>query len=357
MPQPANVLILGASYGSLLAIRLLLAGHTTRLVCLPAEASLINADGIRVRMPVKGRAELVDVASRTLRGRLSASGADDVDPSAYDLVVLAMQEPQYRSPGVRKLVDAIAEAKRPCMSIMNMPPLPYLARLPGLDVAKLRGAYTDAAVWDSFDAALMTLCSPDPQAFRPPDEPVNVLQVRLPTNFKAARFDSDEHTKLLRRLESDIEASRLQTPDGAIELPVKLKVHDSVFVPLAKWSMLIAGNYRCVREDGMQSIRDAVHQDAAASRAVYAWVGELCSKLGAADRDLVPFEKYAQAAQSLASPSSAARALAAGAPNVERVDRLVQSIAAQKGMRSDAVDRIVALVDGWLERNRAKAPA
>ena len=54
----------------------------------------------------------------------------------------------------------------------------------------------------------MTLCSPDPQAFRPPEEKVNVLQVRLPTNFKSARFESDAHTAILRQLEADIEAVR-----------------------------------------------------------------------------------------------------------------------------------------------------
>ena len=65
-------------------------------------------------------------------------------------------------------------------------------------------------------------------------------------------------------------------------------------------------------------------------------------------------KKYANAAQSLESPSSAARALAAGAPNIERVDRLVQGIAAQRGMRHAAVDAIVATVDAWLVRNRRK---
>jgi CubicO group peptidase (beta-lactamase class C family) len=69
----------------------------------------------------------------------------------------------------------------------------------------------------------------------------------------------------------------------------------------------------------------------------------------------VPFEKYAQAALSLVTPSSAARALAAGAPQIERVDRLVQTIAAQHGMQSDVVDQAVALVDRWLEANRKKA--
>jgi hypothetical protein len=68
----------------------------------------------------------------------------------------------------------------------------------------------------------------------------------------------------------------------------------------------------------------------------------------------VPFEKYANAALSLITPSSAARALAAGAPNIERVDRLVQTIAAGKGKRLDELDRTVGLVDGWLENNRKK---
>ena len=63
----------------------------------------------------------------------------------------------------------------------------------------------------------------------------------------------------------------------------------------------------------------------------------------------MPFEKYAQAALSLVTPSSAARALANGAPNIERVDRLVQTIAAGRGKRLEAIDNTVALVDGWLD--------
>jgi len=254
---------------------------------------------------------------------------------------------------VRELLASVAAARRPCMSIMNMPPLPYLARLPGVDLAACRPCYTDATVWDAVDPALMTLCSPDPQAFRPPDQPVNVLQVRLPTNFKAARFTSDAHTAMLRDMAAGVDAARF----GAerLELPVKLKVHESVFVPLAKWSMLLAGNYRCVQEDGMRSIRDAVHTDLDASRAVYESVGALCRALGADAADLVPFEKYAQAARSLASPSSAARALANGAANIERVDRLVQTLMRQRGLSSAEIDRTVALVDGWLDANRRKA--
>src|SRR5258706_3740045 len=231
-----NVLIFGASYGSLLATKLLLAGHNVQLVCVPAEVELINKEGTRVRLPVKGREGLVEVDWRKLSVQLSAQVPRAVKLAGFDLVVLGMQEPQYRSPGVRELLDAVAKAKIPCMSIMNMPPLPYLARIPGLQTDALKACYTDASVWASFDPNCMTLCSPDAQAFRPPEEKVNVLQVRLPTNFKAARFDSDVPTAMLRRLESDIDAARLDTEAGRVEVPVKLRVHESIFVPLAQWA-------------------------------------------------------------------------------------------------------------------------
>src|SRR5216683_3258827 len=354
--MPRKILILGASYGSLLAIKLLLAGHTVRLVCLPAQADLINKEGARVRMPVKGREGLIEVDSRKLPGKLSASLPAEVKPADYDLVALAMQEPQSRQPGVRELLDAVAKSRVPCMSIMNMPPLPYLARIPGLPMDELKKCYADASVWQNFDPKLITLCSPDPQAFRPPDEKVNVLQVSLPTNFKAARFESDANTALLRTLEKGIEAARFEIPGQKekVELPVKLKVHESVFVPLAKWAMLIAGNYRCVKADTVIPIKEAVHADIAKSRAVYNWVVDLCVSLGAGRDDMVPFEKYANAALSLGTPSSAARALAAGAPYIERVDRLVQAVGLQHGKRSADVDAAVALVDAWLVRNRRK---
>jgi len=219
-----KILILGASYGSLLGMKFALAGHDVTLVCLPQEAALINAKGAVIRMPVKGRDGLVEINTQKLPGKLRATTTDVAKPGDYDLVGLAMQEPQYRSPGVRELLDAVAKSGKPCMSIMNMPPLPYLARIPGIDANKCADAFTDATVWKSFDPKLMTLCSPDPQAFRPPEEEVNVLQVRLPTNFKAARFDSQAHTNLLRTLEHDIEAARF----GGLELPLKLKVHASV---------------------------------------------------------------------------------------------------------------------------------
>lgn len=350
-----NVLILGASYGSLFATKLLLAGHSATLVCTKPTAELINRDGTTVRFPIRGRETPVEVSSKGLDGTLAAATPDDVDPAKFDLVVLGMQEAQYGSSGVRELMGRTASSKVPCLAIMNMPPLPYLERIPGLSTEPLAQCYADPTVWEGFEPGLVTLASPDPQAFRPPDEPKNVLQVGLPTNFKAARFASDEHTAMLQTLQSDIDAIRFDPGDGAIEIPVKLKVHESVFVPLAKWPMLVTGNYRCIQRDKMIPIKDAVHGDLEMSRDIYAWAGKLCTQLGAADGDLVPFEKYAKAAEGLAKPSSAARALFGGAKDIERVDCLVRQIAKQQDLQSETVDEIVTLVDERLKNNRANA--
>ncbi len=310
-----NILLMGASYGSLLASKLLFGGHRIHLVCLPPEAELINAEGFRVRLPVRGRSEPVVLDSRQLPGKVTAGGAAGVNPKDYDLVGLCMQEPQYRSAGVRELLDAVAKSRVPCMSIMNMPPLPYVKRIPGLDYESLRPAYADPTVWDAFDPKCMTLNSPDPQAIRPPEEKVNVLMVTLPTNFKVARFDDEKSTAILRQLEKDVEAARFDTPEGKIELPVKLKVHDF--------------DLRAARQVGDAARRQLpLHHcrtacapprrrctsDIETSRSVYNFVNDLCVKLGAEPGDLVPFEKYAAAAQSLVRPASAARALKTAHP-------------------------------------------
>src|SRR2546423_309761 len=221
-----NIVMMGAAYGSLLASKMLFGGHKIHHICLPAEADLINAEGFRVRLPVRGRKDPVLLDSRKLPGKVTAGGTTSANPADYDLIGLAMQEPQYRSPGVRELLDAVAKSGK-----------------------------------------------------------------------------------------------------------------------------------RCITKDGMRTAQEAVHSDIETSRSVYNCVNDLCVKLGANPNDLVPFEKYAAAAQSLVRPASAARALNNGVPYIERADKLVQLIAKQKGLSHPVIDAGVALVDARLEANRKKAAA
>ena len=342
-----KILILGASYGSLLGTKLLMAGHDVTLVCRSKTADLINAEGTHVGIKFKGADAHRTISSTNLPGRLNAKTPEEVVAVDYNLVGLAMQEPQYANHAIRTVLVRIAEERIPCLSIMNMPPLAFLKRIPNLDIDQLRASYTDPSVWDRFDPRLISLCSPDPQAFRPPDETLNVLHVGLPTNFKAARFADESANAILEEIETDITNIRLDDTD----VPVKLRLFDSLFVPLAKWSMLLTGNYRCITTGEPRSIRDAVHSDLEKSAAIYEFVSDLTRRLGADPSDAVPFDKYAKAAESLLKPSSVARALAIGAPFIERVDLLVKLIAQQLRRPNPEVDSIVSIVDEKLGAN------
>ena len=175
MPDQYNILFLGASYGSLFGAKAALAGHSAHLICLPEEAELINSEGAIVRLPVRGLDGPVELNTTKMPVSVSAGAPEDANPSDYDLVVLAMQEPQYRVSVVKDLLSRVGTSGKPCMSIMNLPPLSFLRIIPAVDPDAIRGCYTDPSVWDNVDPSRITLCSPDPQAFRPPEEKVNVL--------------------------------------------------------------------------------------------------------------------------------------------------------------------------------------
>ena len=346
-----RIVILGASYGSLLGTKLLMAGQDVTLVCRQSTADLINSEGTDVRIKLRDEAEHRSFRSHDLPGTLNALAPEDANPADYDMVALAMSEPQYCAQNIVDLLGRIAAAGTPCLSIMNMPPLPYLRRVPGLDTSKLEAAYTCPGAWAAFKPGTVTLCSPDPQAYRVAEDGANTLHVGLPTNFKAAIFEDEAHNRILRDLEAAIDAV---TVDGK-DVPVKLRVFDSIYVPFAKWSMLLTGNYRCVLPEGARPIKEAVHGDVALSEKIYSTVDEVVRRLGAEADDAVPFAKYASAANGLLKPSSAARAIEGGADRIERVDMLVKLIAEQQGIESSEFAGIVDTVNARLKASRRDA--
>jgi hypothetical protein len=62
-----SILILGASYGSLLETKLLMAGHNVTLVCRNKTAELINRDGTEVRIKLRDEAVHRAIFSRPAR--------------------------------------------------------------------------------------------------------------------------------------------------------------------------------------------------------------------------------------------------------------------------------------------------
>ena len=274
-----NVLVLGASYGSLFATKLLMAGHRATLVCTRSTADLINREGTIVRMPIKGRDGLLDISSKKLPGTLSAATPDAVDPGPFDLVVLGMQEAQYGASGVRELMSRVAQVAQ----AMPRDHEHAAAAVPEAHTRTVDGRSRGAAmrirrVWKDFDPALVTLASPDPQAFRPPDQPKNVLQVGLPTNFKAARFDGERADRtpsqprsrhrsgsLRRRRRPDRSSGEAQGARVGLRAAGQMADADRRQLPL----------HPPRRDDSHQGRR--ARRRRASHATVYDWVSKLCT--------------------------------------------------------------------------------
>lgn len=343
-----RVLVLGASYGLLPGIRLALAGHRVTLIGRAEEIAAMGRDPLRLELVGRRDGAPIVLAVPPEKG-IALTTPAEADPEQADMVLLAMQEPQYADPVVAELMGRIAASGRPCLSIMNMPPPPFMARL-GIDLAALGGVYASASVWSRFAPELVTLASPDAQAVRLDPAQPGVLTVTLASNFKVAPFARAEDQALLERLARDWAAFKHhgQRP------PVQLLAQHTLHVPLAKWPMLIAGNCRCLVEGGVRPIAEAVHADLASSERLYGVVSELARSLGAREADLVPFAAYAKAAQGLTRPSSLARALASGATRVERIDLLIMRLLATQDLDPAPLEPIVAAIEERLAENAGR---
>ena len=350
--EPLRILVLGASYGLLAAAKISLAGHHVTLVCRRAEADTFLAQGAQVLIPTKDLTDRRALTLPTVAGVTHSGGIlgvvdpAGVQPNQFDLAILAMGEPQYVAPEIADIIARIGQIGLPCLSLMNLLPATFLAAL-GLDISRLAPVYGSFDVWQTLSPSQITSASPDPQAVRLDPARPNDLTVTLASNFKVAPFVDASHQALIVRLAQDVD--HIEGPATA----VRIVAHRSRFVPLAKWPMLITGNCRCLRDGPPVSIGEAVHSELAESRQIYEWVSNTVRMIGASDNDLVPFDRYAAAAQSLSLPSSLARALYAKAPKIERVDLLVQIVAQELGQQSDTLNRIVDDIETALIRNRA----
>lgn len=356
MTGPVRILVLGASYGLLPGAKLSLAGHKVTLIGRADEIKGMASAPLQVAIPARrGEGEMLlspvtDTVARP--GGIALRTPDAVDPADFDFIILAMQEPQFAAPELAPLMARVAASRRPCLSIMNLAPPPFLARL-GIDAARdLAGVFQSSAIWAAFDPRHFSLASPDPQAFRPDPARPGHLQVSLPSNFKAAPFGDAADQALLQRLASDMSHLNVDHAGRRVRPPIALLAAPSLFVPLAKWPMLLTGNCRAVLPDGVRSIAEAVGADLQESHAIYEQVTALALALGARPQDMVSFAAYARAAERLTRPSSLARALDAGAVQIERVDLMVQRLMQARGHDTRLIDPVIAQIEARLATNR-----
>jgi hypothetical protein len=244
---------------------------------------------------------------------------------------------------------------------MNMPLPNYLTNRLGTTITdELSGVWTNTDLWMGFDPQLFTAASPDPQAIRKPSDDALMLEVTLPSNLKVAPFEDRVAQQSLLRLTQDMDSVTIERDDEQFIPRLRMIAHQSSYVPMAKWPMLMTGNFRCFRDGPPVSIASAVHENMDSSRSVYTWVTELCAHLiqnsgRLDDHPFVEFDRYCAAASALSYPSSVARGIANGATRVERVDKLIQLLGSSMGRYHPVIDAVVEDVDRRLAANRSLA--
>ena len=357
MSRPADILVLGAAYGLLPALRLALGGHRVTVVGNAEERAALAAHGASVTLQRRDGKEARILHAPAATGRAEAPGVlglagPEIEADGFDMVFLAMGEPHHADATVAGLMGRIADLGLPVVALMNLLPACFLRRLGRLDVDALRPAYAAWDVWQRLDPQRVTAASPDAQAVRLQADRPDLLTVTLASNFKVAPFHDPADQRLLEVVAKSTE----RVEAGDVALPARIVAQDSLGAPLSKWPMLMTGNCRCLRADGsLLSIAATVHERIDESREIYDHVARIAMAAGAAPRDIVPFRSYAAAARQLSRPSSLARAVANGAQCVERIDLMILHAAEALDLPSGAIAQISQDIDRLLRRNARAA--
>lgn len=356
MESGFDILVLGAAYGLLPAVRCCLGGHRVTLVCRQEEREALARQGASVTAQRRDGKPGRLLHAPAAKGRAESAGVlglvgPDPSPEGFDMVLLAMSEPQYADAQIADLMSRIADLGLPIVSVMNLLPACFLRRLARFDVDALQPAYAAWDVWQRFDPRKVTAASPDAQAVRTrPDRPEE-LTVTLASNLKVAPFHDPADQAMLVTLAE----STARIAPGDVAVPARIVAQDSLGAPLSKWPMLITGNCRCMHPDGtIRSIAEAVHDRIQESGEIYDLVAHIAMAAGASDRDIVPFRTYAAAARQLSRPSSLARALASGAQRVERIDLMILHVARALNQPTGAISKVSRIIESLLARNAAR---
>ena len=239
-PKTYKILLMGASYGSLLASKLLFGGHSIHLVCLPAEADLINAEGFKVKLPVRGRSEPVLLEFAQAAGQGDGRPRDRRQPEG-----LRPGRPLHAGAAISLARRArTARRGRQVARALHVDHEHAAAALhqahPRTRLQSARSRPTPIRAFGilSIPRRSRSTAPTRRRSVRPTARRMSFWSRCRPTSNARASTD-DKDTAIVRQLEKDVEAARFDAPEGKIELPVKLRVYDSIFVPLAKWAMLL----------------------------------------------------------------------------------------------------------------------
>ena len=344
-----NILIMGASYGSLLASKLLFGGHSVHLVCLPAEADLINAEGFRVRLPVKGRKDPVVLDSRKLPGKVTAGPAAGVNPPTTISSGLRCRSRNTARPACANCSTRWQVARALHVDHEHAAAaLPEAHPGPRLRCAQARLHRPDACGTASIpsDHAEQPRPAGDPPAGRE-GQRAAWSRCRPTSRWRASTTTSTPPSCASWRRTIEARASTPATARSSCRSSSRCTTRSSCRSPSGRCcspaTTAASPRTACDRAGGGAHRPRDLALGLQLRRST-------CASSSAPSRTISCRSRNTPPPRSLVRPASAARALNNGVPNIERADKLVQLIAKQKGLSHPVIDAPVALVDSGAPR-------
>ena len=320
-----RVLIVGANYGLLLAGMMLERDIEVDIFGTDQQVKALNAEGF-----------IINWRDKIWKFKPSKkwSAINKVKNKNYDLAILAVQEPSLANNFIRDVINYLLNKSVPIFSIMNIPFFQFLSERIGIkNIDNPDNIYSSYVFTKELNSELIINSNPEPQVFS--SGRFNELSIRLGGVFRCSS---------LNFLNEEIVKKMIMVVDGG--LPVKIKQYESPWVSISKLPMLITGNYRCFDNNyNLLSIYEAIQSDIVLSETIYNQVVYILKRLGAGRETIIPFRAYLNASKKLDAPSSVCRAINSGKAKVERVDRLVQSLANSINFKSLEIDLIVKRID------------
>lgn len=338
-----QVLVVGASYGLLIASLFLVRNIKVTIFCFDEEARSIYDGGLSVGVSDPNSPGFYREAQVPIENLKLVTNSSELiaELDVIDVMFLAVSEPYLYGPDLSSILLAANAFNVPRVSLMNIPTPSFLCKRFSFDQDEIKSSYLDyQQLLRLLPEELTMICNPEPQVFRP-GAALNTIQVRLGGTFRVCRSSAGDSSLVLDSL-----LQNMAEHDPVAALPASIKSYDSTFIGLSKLPMLMAGNYRCFDGQGrLISIFEAVSTDLSLSEAIYESVLDLLRFMGARRSELIPFRLYVKASSKLTAPSSICRAVYQGAAWVERADRLVHSLMMSFGCDELLIDEIVRNID------------
>jgi len=331
----SKIIFFGASYSLIFATKYAQSDIKVDIVCSKSEKEKINK--LKIEYSLNDKVSLRTIEIKNLKKINFITEANELSKS-YLIAYLGMPAHAYDEYNVKEILKILIEKKIPMISLMNLPPYRYLEKINFFKDKKIKETYNKNFLIN-IPSEILTHASTEPQIKRKN----NIVSLKHTGTLRLSKFNSKKNNLALNKavalFNSNIESS----------IPLKIKVYDSLFVPLNKLPMLMTGNYRCFDGKKYYSIKKVLNENIILSKKIYDLVVNCLVLAGAEKKNFFSFYTYLKSSKTLNQISSIAMNIRRK-KNIERADILVQQILLKLKIKDKNIFRINKIYDKYQKK-------